>query len=240
MCTGRIAAVRSVTAAVEACGSRFSVTGSLSAKTGRAPSKTHAFAEATNENGDVTTSSPSPTPMARSARCSAAVPDDTALAYGAPTRAANASSKAVTRGPSDSWPERRTSSTACSSASPRTGRASGIWSRTGFTRGPRGPAPGGRAGWARRSRGGHAPGGAALMVHAPGQEAGLQRVDQGLPAGLDHVLRDADRTPGVGPVGGVEQHPRHGARRLGLVEDADVVVDELDVGEVRIRLGDGR
>src|SRR3954470_1863137 len=178
--------------------------------------------------------------MARSARCSAAVPDDTALAYAAPTRAANASSKAVTRGPSDSWPERRTSSTACSSASPRTGRASGMWSRTGFTRAQRGRAPGGRAGWSRRSRGGHAPGGAALMMHAPGQEAGLQRVDQGLPAGLDHVLRDADRTPGVGPVGGVQQHPRHGARRLGLVEDADLVVDQLDVGEVRIRLGDRR
>ena len=45
--------------AAAACGSRFSVRGSMSAKTGRARSKSGAFALAGNENGDVTTSSPS-------------------------------------------------------------------------------------------------------------------------------------------------------------------------------------
>ena len=79
------------------------------------------MALATKEKGDVTTSSPSPTPTARSARCSPAVPLETALAWATPSRAANASSKAGTRGPSESWPDRRTSSTACSSASPEHG-----------------------------------------------------------------------------------------------------------------------
>ena len=51
------------------------------------------------------TSSPSETPTARSPRCSAEVPDDTAEACLAPTLAANAASKAGTRGPSESWPE---------------------------------------------------------------------------------------------------------------------------------------
>ena len=39
-------------------------------------------------------------------------------------------------------------------------------------------------------------------------------------------------------VGGVEQHARDRAGRLPLVEDADLVVDELDVAQVRIGLGD--
>ncbi len=120
--------MRSVIAAAAASGSRLSVTGSMSANTGRARSYTTAFAVATNENGVVTTSSPSSTPTARSARCRPVVPDDTAEAWRAPTRSANASSNAGTRGPSERCPERSTSSTACSSRSPITGLASGITS----------------------------------------------------------------------------------------------------------------
>ena len=41
-------------------------------------------------------------------------------------------------------------------------------------------------------------------------------------------------------VGGVEQHPGHGAGAVVLVEDADLVVGQLDVGEVRVQLGDRR
>src|SRR3712207_3309096 len=52
MCTGSSAVVRGVTAAAAAPGSRFSVTGSMSAKTGVARSKRTLFALATNENGD--------------------------------------------------------------------------------------------------------------------------------------------------------------------------------------------
>ena len=66
----------------------------MSANTGRAFSYTTALAVATNENGDVTTSSPAPTPTARSARCSPVVPDETAQAWRAPTRSANACSNA--------------------------------------------------------------------------------------------------------------------------------------------------
>ncbi len=68
MWTGSSAAVRSPIAAAAASGSMHSVTGSMSANTGRAPSNSGAFADATNENGDVTTSSPRSTPTARSAR----------------------------------------------------------------------------------------------------------------------------------------------------------------------------
>ncbi len=120
--------MRSLSAAAAAWGSRFRVTGSMSANTGRARSYTAALAEATNENGLVTTSSPSSTPAARNARCSPAVPLETAQALGAPTRAAKADSKAGTRGPSESCPERSTSSTARSSSSPSSGRASGMGS----------------------------------------------------------------------------------------------------------------
>ena len=81
--------VRSVIAAAAASGSRLNVTGSMSANTGRARSYTITLALATNENGLVTTSSPSLTPTARSARCSPAVPLETALAWAAPTRRAN-------------------------------------------------------------------------------------------------------------------------------------------------------
>src|SRR3954447_25812488 len=226
MWTGRIAVVRSVTAAAAASGSRLSVTGSMSAKTGRARSNTQTFALATNENGDVTTSSPSDTPTARSPRCSPAVPLDTALACAALSREAKASSNAGTRGPSESWPERRTSMTAASSASPRTGLASGIGSRStrAGTRARRAP------GRARARRGPPRP--------APGLLGELERVDERLPRRRDHVLVDADRAPHVLAVGGVDEHAGHRAGAVALVEDADLVVDELDVAQVRVDLGD--
>ena len=60
--------VRSVIAASTASGSRFSVRGSTSANTGVPPSRMKQFAEATNENGDVITSSPGPMPASRHRR----------------------------------------------------------------------------------------------------------------------------------------------------------------------------
>src|SRR5919201_1854585 len=133
MCTGSSAAVRDVTAAAAAAGSMFSVTGSMSANTGRARSYSTALAEATKLNGLVTTSSPSPTPTARSARCNPAVPLETALAQRAPRRS-----------------------------------------------------------------------GGARMLRAAGLHPVLERVDQRLPGGADEVLRDADRAPGVVPIGRVD------------------------------------
>src|SRR5207302_6625691 len=55
----------------------------------------------------------------------------------------------------------------------------------------------------------------------------FERVDERLPGGLDDVLRDADRAPHLIAVGCVEQHPGHGARALGLVEDPHLEVDQV-------------
>ena len=65
-----------------------------------------------------------------------------------------------------------------------------------------------------------------------------QRVDERLPRGGDDVLVDADRAPDVVAVGGVDEHARGRAGAVVLVEDADLVVDELDVLEVRVDLAD--
>ena len=128
MSTATIPRVRSVTAASTAAGSMFSVTGSTSAKTGLAPSNAKQFADATKESGDVITSSPDPKPAIWHKRCNPPVPLESAAAYGAPTRSAICSSNRSIQGPRDSRPERSTSTTARSSASPTTGRASGICS----------------------------------------------------------------------------------------------------------------
>src|SRR4051812_22760581 len=246
MWTGRIGVVRWVTAAAAASGSRFSVTGSMSANTGRARSNTQTFALATNENGDVTTSSPSDTPTARSPRCSPAVPLDTALACAAPSREAKASSNAGTRGPSESWPERRTSMTAASSASPRTGLASGIGPVSppqpppAARAPPPRPGPAWRGGSARSRRASSRArvGRRGPPRPAPGLLGELERVDERLPRRRDHVLVDADRAPHVLAVGGVDEHAGHRSGAVALVEDADLVVDELDVAQVRVDLGD--
>ncbi len=75
------------------------------------------FAEATNEYGDVITSSPGPTPAATHSMCRPAVPLDTAAAYGAPTASAKSSSNRSIQGPSDRRPDRSTSTTSSSSLS---------------------------------------------------------------------------------------------------------------------------
>ncbi len=82
------------------------------------------FAEATNEYGEVMTSSPGPSPAATHRRWSPAVPLETAAAYGAPTASANDSSKRSIVGPSESRPERRTSATSSSSRSSSQGELS--------------------------------------------------------------------------------------------------------------------
>ena len=89
---------------------------------------------ATNENGVVMTSSPGPTPARRTARCRPAVPLETPAANRVPTQAAKSSSKRRPTGPSESIPERSTSSTSCSSARRRPAAPAG-------SRGSRAPAP---------------------------------------------------------------------------------------------------
>src|SRR4051812_23763912 len=85
-----------------------------------------ALAVAMNEWLTVITSSPAPTPTARSARCSAVVQFDTAHANGAPTNVANSRSKAATSGPWVSQPVDSGRRTASISADPSEGRATGI------------------------------------------------------------------------------------------------------------------
>src|SRR5215212_537666 len=131
MSTATTAFVRSVIAASTAAGSRFSVRGSTSAKTGVAPSKMKQLAEATNETGEVIASSPGPSPAIWQSRWRPAVPLESAAAYGAPTRSATSSSNRSIVGPSESRPERSTSRTSSSSRSPIHGRASGISCRAG-------------------------------------------------------------------------------------------------------------
>src|ERR1700682_4602347 len=94
------------------------------------------FADAANEYGDVMTSSPLPMPAEMHSRCSPAVPDETAAAYGAPTFAANASSKRSIIGPSERRPDRSTSSTSSSSRASTYGPESGTGITSCFTAEP--------------------------------------------------------------------------------------------------------
>ncbi len=79
-----IAFVRSVTRAATSSGSRLSVTGSMSAKTGVAPTRAIASGVAKNVKDGQTTSSPRPIPIASSARTSASVPFATPIACRTP------------------------------------------------------------------------------------------------------------------------------------------------------------
>ena len=54
------------------------------------------------------------------------------------------------------------------------------------------------------------------------------RVEKGLPGGLDDVLRDADRGPDVLAVAGVDEDPGHRSGALARVEHPHPVVDEVD------------
>src|SRR5262245_56741462 len=155
------------------------------------------------------TSSPCPQPMARTPRWRAVVPLGTAPAWPPPSASPKSCSNCSSFGPSDSEPERRASRSSSSSRGPTSGRASGIGS---FTR---------RAGLGSRL------------------EGVLERVDQGLPGGLDDVLRHADRPPLALAVRGIEQHPGDGTGAVVLVEDTHLVVGQLDVGEMRVPIDDG-
>ena len=84
-CTGTTAFVRSLRAAAIVSAVTFQVDGSISAKRGVAPTYAAQFALAANVIALVTSSSPGPRPATHAAACSAAVPEEKATAYGAPT-----------------------------------------------------------------------------------------------------------------------------------------------------------
>ena len=104
--TGRIAFVRSVIAASIRAGSIVNVTGSMSTKTGTAPTLLMDSGVAKNVNGVVMTSSPGPTPSARSPITSASVPEFTPIACFTPRYDANSLSSAPTFGPRMNRPDR--------------------------------------------------------------------------------------------------------------------------------------
>ena len=98
-------------------GSRFSVPGSTSTKTGVAPARTIALAEAKKLNAVVMTESPGFMPAATSASQRASVPDAHPTAQAAPVRAAISSSSASTSGPRMKLCESQTRAMAASTSS---------------------------------------------------------------------------------------------------------------------------
>src|SRR6478736_4754840 len=120
------AAVRGVTAASTAAGSRPKLPGSMSANTTSAPTSRTALAEAANEKDGTITSSPGPMPRASRSMCSAEVPELTATQWRPSTSSEKPSSKAATSGPCTTRPLRSTRTAASISSSPMTGRAAGI------------------------------------------------------------------------------------------------------------------
>src|ERR1700733_15461924 len=106
----------------------------MSAKTGLAPTYAIEFAVAIKEKLGHMTSSPGPTPQARSASWSAVLQEETATANSHPMYAANFSSNSATLGPCVTQPERSTSSTPCSSSTPMYGRATGIMAQVDVSR----------------------------------------------------------------------------------------------------------
>src|SRR5947209_6510473 len=117
--------VRGVTAVSTAAGSMFSVSGSTSTSTGRAPTCSITFTDAVKVSGVVITSSPGPTPSVARAVCSPAVHEFSASAPGASRYAANSVSKRWVFGPVVIQSERSVSTTSWISSSPMTGGAKG-------------------------------------------------------------------------------------------------------------------
>ena len=75
------------------------VAGSTSTSTGRAPASATTFAVAGNVYAGTITSSPGPIPSASTARWSAAVPEETATAWGTSQARASSASNSATFGP---------------------------------------------------------------------------------------------------------------------------------------------
>ena len=98
-CTARIARVAGVSRAATSSGSRLSVSGSMSAKTGVAPLRAIASAVAKNVKAGQITSSPRPIPSASRTSTIASVPFATPIAWPAPSAAAASASKLASSGP---------------------------------------------------------------------------------------------------------------------------------------------
>src|SRR5437773_9683422 len=116
-----MARVRGEIAAATRSGSMLSVSAVTSASTGRAPTCSITFTEATNVVGVVITSSPGPIPRVTSAVWSAAVEELSARAPGAPRAAAKSVSNRLVFGPVVIQFERSVSTTSSISSAPMRG-----------------------------------------------------------------------------------------------------------------------
>ena len=202
----------------------------MSANTGRARSNSAALAEATNENGLVTTSSPSSTPTARSARCR-------------PGRAA--ADRARVAAPRAA--RRKRARTPRAAARARAGRSAAPRSR----RAPRPRrAPAARAGSARAPPDAASPRGQRARrrprrlhpTRRSGRRPGcIPYSSESTSASQEAAIRFSE-TP-------IEPHTSWPSEAsistrvtapvpLALVEDPDLEVDELDVPQVRVQLAD--
>src|SRR5271157_4395862 len=97
--TGMMARVFGVMTAAINAGLMLKVTGSMSTKTGFAPTRAMEPAVAMKLKGDVMTSSPGPMPAAIKERTRASVPEAQPMANLAPSFAASSSSRSFTSGP---------------------------------------------------------------------------------------------------------------------------------------------
>ena len=115
--TGTMALVRGPMLAAAAAASMFHVAESMSTKRGCAPRYTPQFVDAAKVMGEEAISSPGSMPAANAAACSAAVPDENATQWRAPTRSAIARSKRSIVGPCVMNGSRSAAATAATSAS---------------------------------------------------------------------------------------------------------------------------
>jgi hypothetical protein len=121
---------------------------------------------------------------------------------------------------------------------PRPGRRAGAAARLGATRADVGQT-GTRAGTCSPTRRATSSACCApprpALTHRTEETHGVgERVDQGVPGGLDDVVVDADGGPLPHPVGGVDEHPGGGAGAALPAEDADLVVGQRDAGQLRV------
>ena len=63
-------------------------------------------------------------------------------------------------------------------------------------------------------------------------------VDQGFPTGFDDVFADADGAPAAAVVAPFDQDADVGGGAFVGIEDADFVVGQADVGDLRVELGE--
>src|SRR6185369_13826799 len=79
----------------------------------------------------------------------------------------------------------------------------------------------------------------ALSLALVAAQLVLDRIHQRTPRRLDDIVRDADRPPGLVAVSRGDEDARLGAGALGLVQDADLVVEERHLPQVGVEVLEG-